>query len=114
MKVAFTTGPNLMLWAPGSLDRLEQSEETKEFEYQQGRLKSARAWVGEQTIVTKSEARFVSHYKVWMHADVPVGFAGAEVEDTILHRDGRVIRQKHSYAIQDAGDGAKSELPDNN
>jgi hypothetical protein len=115
-KVAATTGPNLMLWAPGMLRTLDETSDEKTVEYQRGQLKSARAWTGVrifENMIAKSQ--FKSTYKVWMHPDLPVGFAEAEIVDDITYANGQAPkRQSQVYRLQDAGTDAKSELPDNN
>jgi hypothetical protein len=114
-KQAFMIGPDLMLWAPAALKTLKEGADRKEVEYQQGRLESARAWVGQRvTVNEKTKSRFESNYTVWMHPDLPIGFAEAVVADNIHHVDGRKLQQTRTYRIQAAGRNAKSELPENN
>src|SRR5262249_40011807 len=113
-KGAFMVGPNLMLWLPGALATLKEGADRKDVECQQGRLESARAWVGQRaTFNEKTKSRFESNYTVWMHPALPIGFAEAVVVDKIYHQDGRKLEQTHTFRIQDAGRDAKSELPDN-
>jgi hypothetical protein len=107
---------NLMLWAPGVRRTLTETTDEKSIDYQSGQLKSARAWTGTQTVENQDrKSQFKSTYTVWMHPDLPMGFAEAEIVNDITYTNGDAPhQQRHVFRIIDAGNDAKSELPDNN
>jgi hypothetical protein len=115
-----TIGP-LLLWTPGALKSAANADTPKDIEYQNGRLKAAKAWagkfvIGEQDrngkVVLQRSRRFTS----WQHADLTAGFAEAEIKDDVYNVDmTRIQSQEVSvYLLQDTGTGAKTALPDCN
>jgi hypothetical protein len=110
----------LLLWTPGMLKVAELApNQSKDIEYQRGRLKDARAQTGVLTydfsFDNKRRLKRVSKFTVWLHAEIPFAFAEARIivedflDDKKFRKDMSVI-----YHIEDTGTDARSECPDNN
>ena len=110
----------LFLWAPGVLKDADSPNESKNVEYQKGRLKRAKPRTGRQMLsiqdaAGKIEFTWSRKYTAWQHADLPIGFASAEIVAEVLDADHKVRSlQSTVYLLEDAGTGAKSELSENN
>ena len=111
---------SLLLWTPGVLKDAGRSDQAKDIDYQKGRLKSCHARTGRLSLPVRDkngnvEFTWSRSFTAWQHPDLPIGFSGAEVRDEILSSDLNVrSAQSTVYTLEDAGTGAKSELPDNN
>jgi hypothetical protein len=117
---ASTIGP-LLLWTPGALKNAAAAGKPKDIEYQQGRLKAAKAWTGKMKIAERNQAGHVviqrlRQFTSWQHADLPVGFAEAEIKDDVYNADMTRLysRSVSVLLLQDAGTDATSALPDCN
>lgn len=106
-----------LLWAPGVLKHAKAVDGPKDVEYQQGRLKEARARAGELVLLNnpRPDWRMSWEYQVWMHPDLPLGFAEARCTFEMRDNERRMrTRQITEYRLQDSGTGAKTALPDSN
>ncbi len=112
-------GP-LMLWTPGVLKAAGRSDQAKDVDYQKGRLKACRPRTGSLSLPVRDAngtivVTWSRTYTAWQHADLPIGFSQAQVTDEVAAADGKVRSLLLGvYLLEDAGTGAKSELPDKN
>jgi hypothetical protein len=113
-------------WTPGMLkDTKPAPNEAKDVEYKKGKLQNAEAQSGQRDTLVgaispngrDNRRSFVESFTVWMHPDVPIGFAEARFESQQVDREDETKKigtpSAFSYRIQDFGSDAKSELPDN-
>jgi len=111
---------SLLLWTPGALKDATRSDGMKDVEYQKGRLKACFPRTGRLSLPVRDANGNVAitwsrKFTIWQHADLPIGFASAEVTDEVLGSDGKVRSEQSTvFILEDAGNGAKSELPDSN
>jgi hypothetical protein len=107
----------ILLWTSGTPKKPSTADETKNIEYQKGRLKAAHAKVGQIVIPerTRPDYRNSWDYTLWQHTDLPIGFAEARIKYEVRGPDMKDRTQQVTvYLLEDAGTGAKTELPDNN
>jgi hypothetical protein len=111
----------MLLWTPGVLKDASLSGVPKDIEYQRGRLRSANSWTGKMVLPeTNKDGQVVLRrsrkFALRRHAELPIGFAEAEIKDDVYDVDMTTVRsqQVSVYLLQDAGTDAKSSLPDNN
>ena len=55
-----------------------------------------------------------TEYQLWFHGNLPVGYAYARVRTTSDDENCPFPDWTEEYTAQDAGNGAETELPDNN
>lgn len=111
----------LLLWTPGVLKGTRAGDKVKDIDYQAGRLKRAQSRSGQVALVLRnadetSVRDWSRRFLIWHHAELPIGFAEAEIHDDISDPETkRVVNQQRTvYRLQDAGANAKSALPDRN
>ncbi len=101
----------LLLWTPGMLKGSEQvADQSKDIEYQAGRLKSAQARTGKLALPDNNYD--ISKYTAWQHPDLPVGCA--EVRITREFKGKKLNERLTVWRLQETGMDAKSSLPDQN
>jgi hypothetical protein len=109
----------LLLWTPGMLKGSSLAkDQTKDIEYQRGRLKGAQARTGRLVHQWRdkngTEDKYTKSYTAWQHPDLPIGFAEARIVQEQFINDRPLSKFSIDYRIEDAGADAKTELPDNN
>lgn len=62
----------------------------------------------------KTGYKDVVDFRLWTHKKVPFGVAGAQIEWTQYRSDQLRFTFQRNYELIESGDGAKSELPNNN
>jgi hypothetical protein len=116
-RIAGLTYAPMFLWTPGALKTLTQIDDPKDFEYQNGQLKGAQAWTGKIVLTDAGadrKSRWESTYTMWRHPELPMGCAQIRVRDEATPVVGTGTTMLWVYRVEDAGTGAKSDLPDNN
>jgi hypothetical protein len=109
------TWSELFLWTPGALRGLAKSGNAKDIPFKSRRLKSAQEWTGTSEARGKmSPTRTETTFTVWLHPDLPLGFAEASMQVNVFLEDKKIGKQLTTYSIEDSGTGATTELPDNN
>ncbi|MSR57330.1 MAG: hypothetical protein EXS05_06630 [Planctomycetaceae bacterium] len=115
-----STSGTTLLWTPGAMKKAVAGT-PRDIEYQQGHLKAAKAWSKNVLLAEKNQdGKVVAHrsrrYTSWLHADLPVGFAQAEIKDDLYNLDKTKILMPtvSVFLLQDTGTDAKSALPDCN
>jgi hypothetical protein len=109
----------LLLWTPGMLKGSSlANDQTKDIEYQPGRLKGAQARTGRLVHQWRNkngtEERYTKSYTAWQHPDLPIGFAEAHIVQEQFINDRALSKFSIVYRVEDAGADAKTELRDNN
>jgi hypothetical protein len=98
-----------LLWTPGMLKSSSLLEDqTKDIEYQRGRLQGATARSGKVEMPEKLKPLLHWTYTAWQHPDLPIGFAEARIASLVEEGAGLM----HIIRLQDVGADAKTELPD--
>jgi hypothetical protein len=108
------TYDELLLWTPGlSKGSVAVDDQSKDVDYQAGRLKDCHA--STRDLVYKlGKATYTRRCVAWIHPDLPMGFAEAQIIQEQSFNNGIISRYSSTYRIQDAGADAKTELPDHN
>jgi len=107
----------LMLWTPGMLkDSGPASNESKDIEYQPGRLRAAEARTGKRADERPGPGKDEKSYVAWQHPNLPIGAAEVRIirETTFNLEKTPQLRISVTYRVQDVGTSAESTLPDNN
>jgi len=100
---------------PGLLKNASEVDLPRTVVYQRGKLTIPKAYVGRSKWSRKgqppeSAVVFESKYHVWMHPDLPAGFAHATVRLGISSRERENRVYDFEYSLQDFGDKAKAEI----
>ena len=100
------------LFLPGTLKKTKTVKESRTVDYQKGRLTISTARSGVyswswQAQTIKQFRTIETRYKVWLHKDVPFGFAYAEMKWT-YKKDGRPAHSAtFEFSFEETGTGAK-------
>lgn len=108
-------GP-VVVFLPGPFQGTKTIAELKKFDYQSGRLLIENARKGSFTWERKyntPDRKEISKwdYTIWVHKDVPFGFAHARMKRT-LHINSAVRTTDFEFHLNDVGTGAKSAIAD--
>ena len=117
-------GP-FMLFFPGPMKNTKKLEDPKTVEYQKGRLEcevgvTGRHTTGYRAMTIDVQLTWTTDYSLWLHKNVPFGFAAATMKTTKRVQDdkgtflfGTPQTRTAEYSLEDTGTDAKSALPDN-
>ncbi len=113
----FVSLDEYMVFWPGSLRTTERVETRKTLDYQQGRLvipEGRRGKFVEHSpgAIAEEDINDTTEYQVWLHHDLPIGFACAQIRFTSADETPTFPNSTTEYTAEDAGAGAKSVLPD--
>jgi hypothetical protein len=113
---------DLFSWTPGVVRRLKPAGETREIDFASGHLSSAAVYTGKTT--TNSHLalwviriRLEEDKTVWLHPDLPLGFAAMRTEENATVRLMTKPATSHTvteYVLEDAGTDAQTSMPENN
>jgi hypothetical protein len=101
---------------------LKPAGETREIDFASGHLSSATSYTG-KTITNSHLALWVirihleEEKTVWLHPDLPVGFAGMRIEENNTARFGMSPATCHTvteYVLEDAGTDEQTSMPEHN
>src|SRR5262249_19808225 len=113
-----------MVFFPGPMKATKKLENPKTVEYQKGRLRcedgvTGRHKTGYRAMTIEAELTWTTDYSLWLHKDVPFGFAAATMkttktvlDDKGAFLDGTPQTTTAEYFLEDAGTDAESALRD--
>jgi hypothetical protein len=107
----------LLLWTPGMLKNSgTAADQSKDIDYQPGRLKGAIARTGTLADRGTGPGRTEMSYIAWQHADLPIGAGEVKITKEFFINRQKTPQRRTSiiYQIEDVGTDAKSMLPNNN
>jgi hypothetical protein len=96
------------LYFPGFLKSARQVDDPRTVKHQTGTLEISKAYVGTYKWCRKGRdpdktTAWETEYRVWLHADLPMGFAHAQAKLRVLS-EGREVRSwRMEYALQEFG-----------
>jgi hypothetical protein len=98
-----------VLCFPGVLKDAKRVNESRTVKFQRGNLEIPHAYVGTYRWSRKNRDSadapvYETRYRLWLHPDIPVGYAHAELTLTLLIGDRPARTWKLDYALQDFGD----------
>jgi hypothetical protein len=105
------------LYFPGLLKTAKVVADPRTVTFQGGKFEIAHAHVGTYRWSRKGRSPaettvYETEYRIWLHPDLPVGFAHAETK-LRLTRDGKTLRSwQLDYALQEFGDNAEPAIPE--
>jgi hypothetical protein len=100
---------------PGFLKDAEEVADPRTVKHQTGALEIPKAHVGTYKWSRKGQnpeeaAVWETKYRVWLHPDLPAGFAHAQATLTILNKGIKVRSWDLEYALQEFGGNAKAVI----
>lgn len=106
--------PDNYLYFPGFLKDAKLEPNARTVKHQTGTLEIAQAHVGTYKWSRKKQdpeaTTFETKYKVWLHPDLPIGFAHAQTSLTIYNGETKVRSWDHEYSLEEFGDNAKETI----
>lgn len=108
------------MWTPGVVKNAKTIVDAKEVDYQKGRLKIENSLAGSIGHVQRNSFGDITmtwtlDFRTWLHTDIPVGSAAAEITYKAFDGDMNIVATSISkFLLQDAGTGAKTALPECN
>ena len=116
-------GPYLVFF-PGCMQQSKKLEEPKTIDFQTGRLAcdvgvTGRHSSGYRSTTVEADVIWTTDYSLWLHNDVPLGFAAATMKTTKGVRDDKGVflfgpqTKTAEYFLEDMGTDAKSAVQSN-
>ncbi len=113
---------DLFSWTPGAVRQLKPTGETRDIDFASGRLSSATAYSGKTTTnayvaLGVIRIHLEEQMTVWVHPDLPAGFAGMRTEENSTARfmtHPATLHNVTEYVLDDAGTGAQTSMPEHN
>lgn len=107
--------PMEFLYFPGFLKGAKVIDDPRTVQHQTGKFEIQKAYVGtyrwwRKGRVPEKSTVWETQYHVWLHSDLPVGFAHAQAK-LILFSEGKEVRSwRLDYALQEFGNSAQHAI----
>jgi hypothetical protein len=113
---------DLFSWTPGAVRHLKPAGETREIDFATCHLSSATAYSGMTTTNAHVALGVIrihleEQMTVWLHPDLPAGFAGMRMEENSTARfmtHPATLHHVAEYVLEDAGTDAQTSMPEHN
>jgi hypothetical protein len=104
--------PTDILYFPGFLKNANLVDDPRSVKHQTGTFEIPKAYVGtykwwRKGRVPEETTVWETQYRVWLHPDLPVGFAHAQARLAVVSKGKEVRSWKLEYALQEFGDNAR-------
>jgi hypothetical protein len=111
---------DLFSWTPGAVRQMKPTGETREIDFASSHLSSATAYSGKTTTnayvaLGVIRIHLEEQMTVWLHPDLPAGFAGMRTEENSTARfmtHPATLRHVAEYVLEDAGTDAQTSMPE--
>jgi hypothetical protein len=102
-----------MVFLPSVLEQAKKWDEPKEVDYQRGKLHIASGWSGTHVWIRRAKTAPITYtyawdYKVWVHDDIPMGFAHAKMKLSRRENDDVLSTDTVEFFLEETGTNARA------